>query len=77
VLELVRALRRDGFVTTHVTVGDVSIELAPVVTAPASSARGKADVRGVVDEYGGAALAKVLGETDDGSDDEWQTAVKA
>lgn len=63
---------------THVTVGDVSIELAPVMTTPNLSKRGAADARGVVDEYGGAAIAKVLGDTDDGGgDDEYVTAVKA
>lgn len=74
-LELARTLRREGFVATHIEVGDVKIELAPVMTQPTAS-RGKADAQGVLDEYGGAAIAKILGETtDDGGDDEYVTAV--
>jgi len=63
-------------VATHITVGDVSLELAPLVTASSAPSRGAADARGVVDEYGGAAIAKVLGD-DDGGDDDYVTAVKA
>lgn len=77
-LELARALRRDGFVATQVQVGDVSITLEPIVApVPSTRARGKADAQGVVDEYGGAAVAKLLGDAEDAGDDEYAPAIKA
>jgi hypothetical protein len=62
---------------THHSVGDVSITLEPVVAAaPNQRARTKADVGGVLSEYGGAAIEKLLNDSDD-TDDDYVVAVKA
>lgn len=72
-VDLLAKLREDGNVPVLVTVGACSVQLAPVyggasnVTAPR--------VQSVVDEYGGAAIAKLQSELD--GDDEDVPAVRS
>ncbi len=72
-LDLIRALRSEGIGVAQVRVGTVHIELATVIAAPAPS-RAHVGPRGVIAEYGGAAVEKLLAE---GGDDDLVPAVKA
>lgn len=77
VLDLARALRREGFVVTQLAVGDASVTLEPVIAPMPSKRTARADAGGVVSEYGGQAIEKLLGEHDDGDADDYVPAVKA
>ena len=77
-LGLVRALRADGSHPTHVTVGNVSIELAVVAGGPApAGVATKPTTRTVIEEWGGPDFAKALSVEADIVDDEDQPAVRS
>jgi hypothetical protein len=66
VLELARTLRSEGFVVTEIRAGDFAVSLEPVIVPQQSKPRtAKADVGGVLAEYGGPAIEKLLEDGDD------------
>jgi hypothetical protein len=76
-LLLAAALSERGLLVSHLTVGAVSVTLAGASAAPSMTIARPTSRKSVIEEYGGAEMAKMFADDGDLVDDEDQPAVRS